>query len=156
MTVESKPLVNGKVPGKARPRIGFLKPGHVEDAFIALLYTALAVLVLLSVVGTFYGWRGEHAPLSAPLQFLTDVQNGGIVAALIIQIVLTVLQWGARQLARHDRRWWMLYLAALIISVYYNVQAYWTPLNELTTWYTAALLIIAGDVLPEFLAVKHE
>ncbi len=156
MTVKSTELINGKTPTKARPRIGFLRPGHIEDAFIALLYSALFVLVLLSVVGTFYGWRGEQAPLSRPLQFLADVQTGGIFAALVIQVVLTVLQWGARQLARHDRRWWMLYLAALSVSVYYNVQAYWIPLNELTAWYTAAVLIIAGDVLPEFLAVRHE
>lgn len=156
MTVKSTELINGKVTGRARPRIGFLRPGHVEDAFIALLYSALAVLVLLSIVGTFYGWRGENAPLVRPLQFLTDVQTGGILAALIIQLVLTVIQWGARQMARNDRRWWMLYLAALTISVYYNVQAYWAPLNELTAWYTAGVLIIAGDVLPEFLAVKHE
>ena len=155
--VRSEPTVNGKVAARrAAPRIGFLRPGHIERAFIALLYLALAGLVLLSIVGTFYGWRGEYAPLTRPLQFIADIQTGGIVAALIIQIVLTIAQWGARQLARHDRRWWLLYLAALAISVYYNTQAYWTPLNELVAWYTAALLIIAGDVLPEFLAVKHE
>ena len=156
MTVKSTELINGKVPTRTRPRIGFLRPGHIERAFIALLYSALAVLVLLSVIGTFYGWRGELAPLSRPLPFLTDVQTGGILAALLIQLVLTVIQWGARQLARHDRRWWILYLAALAVSVYYNVQAYWIPLNELTAWYTAAVLIVAGDVLPEFMAVRHE
>ncbi len=161
MTVRSEPLTSKPADAprpvrRAAPHIGFLRPGHVERAFIALLYFALALLVVLSVIGTFYGWRGEQAPIKTPLQFLADVQTGGIVAALLIQIVVTVLQWGARQLARHDRRWWLLYLAALAVSVYYNLQAYWTPLNELVAWYTAVALIIAGDVLPEFLAVRHE
>lgn len=152
----SKPAEAPRSQGRARPRIGFLLPGHIERAFIVLLYAALGALVLLSVIGTFYGWRGEAAPLKTPLQFIADVQTGGIVPAVIVQVVLTIIQWGSRQLARHDRRWWLLYLAALIVSVYYNIQAYWIPLNELMAWYTAGALIIAGDVLPEFLAVRHE
>jgi hypothetical protein len=140
------------------PRIGFLQPGHVERAFVVLLYSALAGLVLLSVVGTFYGWRGEAAPLATPWQIRNDLFAGGarLWWAIAIQVALTLAQYGARQFARADRRWWMLYLAALSISVYYNVQAYWTPLNQMMAWYTATVLIIAGDVLPEFLAVRRE
>lgn len=146
-------------PAKRKPpRIGFLRPGHVERAFIVLLYLALAALVVLSVIGTFYGWRGQAAPLTAPRQIIDDLFAGGprLWWAVGIQVALTLAQYGARQFARADRRWWILYLAALSISVYYNVQAYWTPLNELVAWYTAAVLIVAGDVLPEFLAVRHE
>lgn len=140
------------------PRIGFLRPGHIERWFVALLYLALLALVVLSVIGTFYGWRGQVAPLATPWQIVADIQSSGgnIWIALAIQLVLTLSQYGARQFARQDRRWWLLYLATLTISVYYNFQAYWTPLNELMTWYIAGVLIIAGDVLPEFLAVRHE
>ncbi len=162
MTVTSRPTVNGKTEEERAPRkrqppkIGFLRPGTIERAFMGLLYLALGLLVVLSVVGTFYGQRGTPAPLTRPLQIIADVQAGGILFALVVQGVLTVAQWGSRQLARHDRRWWLLYLAALLISVYYNVQAYWIPLNELVPMYVAVILIIAGDALPEFLAVRHE
>lgn len=154
MTTRSEPLQVKR----AKPHIGFLRPGHVERAFIILLYLTLLALVVLSVLGTFYGWRGENAPLATPLRMFSDVwaDPSRIGIAVAIQGVLTLAQYGARQLARHDRRWWILYLAALAISVYYNVQAYWTPLTALIPWYVAAVLILAGDVLPEFLAVRHE
>lgn len=150
--VRSEPLTKER----NRPRIGFLRPIYVERAFIGVLYLALLALVLLSIIGTFYGWRGAVAPLKTPLRVIGDVQSGGLFTAIAIQGILTLVQWGARQLARHDRRWWLLYLVALTISVYYNFQAYWTPLNELVVWYIAGALIIAGDALPEFLAVRHE
>lgn len=165
MSIRNGPLINGAPPAEAPrpvrravPSIGFLRPGHVERAFIALLYLALAVLVLLSVVGTFYGWRGEQAPIATPAQVVRDMFGDArrLGLALLLQLCLTLAQYGARQFARHDRRWWLLYLAALSISVYYNAVAYWTPLNELTAWYVAAVLIVAGDVLPELLAVCRE
>lgn len=154
MSVQSKPLDSSVK--RSQPRVGFLQPAHIERAFIVLLYLTLAALVVLSVLGTFYGWIGNPAPLAQPGQILVDIQTSDIWIAGLIQLALTLTQWGARQLARHDRRWWILYLVALGISVYYNVQAYWTPLTLLIPWYIAGLLIIAGDVLPEFLAVRHE
>jgi hypothetical protein len=142
----------------ARPRIGFIRPSQVERAFIALLYLTLFLLVALSVLGTFYGQRGAGAPLTTPFQIARDVVSapGALFLALALQFVLTAVQYGARSFARHDRRWWLLYLAALAISVYYNVQAYWTPLTALIPAYLAGFLIVAGDVLPEFLAVRRE
>lgn len=139
------------------PRIGFIRPGQIERAFMAVLYFTLFALVTLSVIGTFYGLNKVQAPLTAPLHFFADVSAapGRFVLAIGIQIVLTVVQYGARQMARHDRRWWLLYLVALSVSVYYNVEAYWAPLIALTAWYVAALLIVSGDVLPEFLAVRR-
>lgn len=139
-------------------RIGFIQPSQIERAFIALLYLMLFLLVVVSILGTFYGRRGEDAPLTAPLRVFADISGawGAFGVALAVQGVLTVIQYGARSFARRDRRWWLLYLAALAISVYYNVQAYWTPLTALLSWYFAALLILAGDILPEFLAVRRE
>lgn len=141
-----------------RSRIGFLRPEQVERAFVLLLYLVLAMLVLLSVLGTFYGRQGKEAPITAPLQVVADViaALGSFGIAVAIQATLTVIQYGARQKARTDRRWWVLYLVALSWSVYYNYYAYWTPLTALVAWYLAALLILAGDILPEFLAVRRE
>jgi len=160
MSVTSTPLPSAPQPPRtrARPRIGFLRPGHVERAFVALLYLTLLCLVLLSIVGTFYGWRGEQAPITDPGQIVRDMIADGrrLGVTVLLQLCLTLAQYGARQFARADRRWWLLYLAALAISLYYNVVAYWTPLEALVSWYIAAALIIAGDVLPEFLAVRRE
>lgn len=140
------------------PHIGFLRRGQVEGAFVILLYIVLWLLVVLSVLGTFYGRLGASAPLEQPAQILADVRAvpTTLLMALLIQAVLTILQYGARQKARRDRRWWILYLAALSVSVYYNFQAYWAPLSTMFPAYVAALLILAGDVLPEYLAVRHD
>lgn len=158
--VTSRPMGAG---GRREPRIGFIRPGQVEGAFIILLYAALIVLVLLSVLGTFYWWQGEYAPIGAPFltayaQIMWGVFGAPIafVIAIAVQAVLTVIQYGARQLAKTDRRWWILYLVALGVSVYYNYEAYWTPLTALIPVYLAGILIVAGDVLPEFIAVRRE
>jgi len=73
-----------------------------------------------------------------------------------IQGALSLAQYGARQFARHDRRWWIVYLVALAISVYYYILAYWTPLaNVGLAWYVALALLLAGDVIPEIAAVRR-
>lgn len=153
----TKPTEQTKKP--QRPRVGFLRPSHIERAFIGGLYLSIAVLVALSVLGTFYGWRGIPAPLAAPLQIWRDVQSDTTMLgiAVAIQGALSLAQYGARAMARHDRRWWMLYLASLAISAYYNVQAYWSPLIALgLSWWLVAAIILAGDVAPEVAAVRHE
>src|SRR6266540_786808 len=160
MAVTSRPMPDTAQPVQrsTRPRIGFLRPGHIERAFITLLYVTLLALVALSVIGTFYGWQGRAAPLMIPIQIWRDIIASTAIlwVAIGVQAALTLAQYGARQMARHDPRWWFLYLAALGISVYYNVQAYWMPLTEMIPFYVAALLILAGDILPEFLAVRHD
>lgn len=140
------------------PRIGFLNPGGIERAFKVLLYGTLLTLVVLSVVGTYYGLAKENAPLLSPRQIYADIQanTDRLWVAIAIQVFLTLTQYGARTMARHDRRWWFLYLVSLGISVYYNYQAYWVPLNEIMMAPIAAAAIIAGDVLPEFIAIRHE
>lgn len=160
MAVTSTPL--NKSEDKPRkpsaPRIGFLSPKGVEQAFRCLLYLTLLALVVLSVIGTYYGLSGASAPLLVPRQIIVDIQSNTdrLWVAIAIQVFLTLTQYGARQMARHDRRWWFLYLVSLGVSVYYNYQAYWLPLNELTLWPIAAAAIVAGDVLPEFIAIRHE
>jgi hypothetical protein len=164
VTVQQGPLVNGKPVEEKRPtkptapRIGFLNPRGIERAFRWLLYLTLLALVVLSVVGTYYGLSSSSAPLLTPVRIIADIQanTDRLWVAIAIQVFLTLTQYGARTMARHDRRWWFLYLVSLGISVYYNWQAYWLPLNELTLWPIAAAAIVAGDVLPEFIAIRHE
>ena len=159
MTVQSEPIESqSQTRRRATPRIGFLNPRGVEHAFRILLYLTLLALVLLSIIGTFYGIGQNAAPLLVPRQIIADIRanTDRLWVALAIQLFLTLGQYGARQFARNDRRWWALYLVALGVSVYYNVQAYWLPLNELMPGIAAGVLIVAGDVLPEFIAIRHE
>ena len=138
------------------PRIGFISPGGIERAFIALLYIVLLVLVLLSFVGTFYGLGQSSAPLSIR-QMLADMaaNTDRLLVAVVLQLALTLAQYGARQMASADRRWWLLYLAALAVSIYYNYMAFWTPMTALVAWPVAALILIVGDIVPELVAVRH-
>ena len=144
-------------PRRGGPAIGIIPPGAVERAFIIGLYLACLALVVLSVLGTFYGLLGASAPLRTPLRIIADLRAAGgtLGLALAVQAALTLTQYGARAMARRDRRWWLLYLAALAISVYYNIQAYYAPIAALANAYIAWLLIVAGDIIPEFIAVKR-
>ncbi len=141
----------------AGPTIGVIPPGAIERAFIIGLYLACGALVVLSVLGTFYGLLHTAAPLSTPLRIIADARAaaGMLGLALAVQVALTLTQYGARAMARRDRRWWLLYLAALAVSVYYNMQAYYVPIAALSNVYVAWLLIVAGDIIPEFIAVKR-
>ena len=148
-----------KAPAKARrsgPRIGFLSPEGIETAFLVLLYLATFLLALLSVLGTFYGLAGQAAPVNA-LQIVRDIAGdyNRLLIAMLLQTVFTLSQYGARQWARRDPRWWFGYLAALLLSVWFNIQAYADPLVALhVPWLVAWCIIILGDVLPEFIVVR--
>lgn len=150
-----KPSVSS--PAATRAPIGFVSPKTVEAIFVRFLYLVMLILVLLSILGTFYGIQQRVAPVLTPLRIWTDFIAGWnvLIVALVAQGALTLTQYGARAMAKDDPRWWALYLMALSISVYYNFQAYWTPLTALSTWHIAAGIIIAGDVLPEFLMVRR-
>lgn len=140
------------------PEIGFLSGAGIERAFIVGLYVALALLAALSVLGTFYGMQSRPSPLGAPLQVVQDVTAAPSLlgAAFGLQFALTLVQYGARQRARRNPRWWLLYLASLAWSGYYNVTAYYEPAVALgIPWAVALLLIIIGDVAPEMIAVKE-
>lgn len=155
MPVTSAPMTSPRK--ESAPPIGVIPPGSIERAFLALLYVMVLLLAWLSVLGTFYGMRGLSAHL-LPLAQLADIQAAPpiFVQALAIQIVLTLAQWGGRQMARRSPWWWIVYLVALGISVYYNVQAYYGPLTALAlSPVVAYVLIVVGDVLPEFIAVRH-
>lgn len=139
-----------------RPDIGFLCGQQIERVFTWLLYAAVVLLIALSVLGTFYGAQATSAPLSKPMEMWADISSDPLVLvwAVIAQFVLTLAQYGARQFARKDRRWWLLYVLALAISIYFNVQAYWEPLTAMLPWLLVAFLLLIGDIAPEFVAVR--
>ncbi len=152
---ETKPAPQSRRSG---PEIGFLSPAAIETAFRALLYSGITLLVLLSVVGTFYGVAGQQAPLAEPGRIVADIvtRYEAFMMACLLQVVLTLTQYGSRQMTRHDPRWWLVYLAALGVSLYYNVQAYYMPLLAMgVPWLLDYIVIAAGDVLPEFGSVRR-
>jgi hypothetical protein len=142
----------------AKPRIGFLRGSTVERAFILLIYAGVLLLVVLSVVGTFYGAQSAAAPITQPGRIWLEMTGSGAAlwVAIVAQVALSLTQYGARQLARHDARWWLLYLAALGVSVYFNIQAYYTPLLAYMLPGYVYLLILAFDILPEFVSIRHD
>jgi hypothetical protein len=141
-----------------RPNIGFVRVEQVERAFLALLYVVCVILVVLSIVGTFYGARAASAPIAQLVQMWRDISSAPLTLAWAIvgQVALTLAQYGARQFAQKDRRFWLLYVAALSVSLYFNFQAYWEPLTALFAPFVAAFLLLIGDIVPEFVAVRGD
>lgn len=156
MTVRSKPIDQSE---RRAPALGVIRARHVETAFLTLLYAAVSLLAGLSVCGTFYGLAGRSAPLTQPWGILGDIAANAQLfgAAFGVQLALTVVQWGARQWARAAARWWLAYLAALGISVYYNLVAYYDPLIAVGVpgWAVIVGLLLA-DAAPELIVVRRE
>jgi hypothetical protein len=157
--MRTDPLYNGQARRPRRPNIGVIPGAAVERAFIGLMYTGVVLLVVLSILGTFYGLQGRAAPLGTPWLMAVDAWEApGILGrAFLVQAVLTIAQWGAHELAGRDRLWWLAWLAALAPSVYYNVQAYFDPAIALgAPWLIALILIAAGDIVPELVGIKRD
>lgn len=155
--MRSEPLNNPPQAKTRAPQLGMVRGATIERAFIGLLYTLALALALLSLFGTFYGLQGRDAPLAQPWTMVIDgvAAPSWLAGAFALQVVLTLAQWGARQLAKRGARWWLLYLAALGLSVYYNVVAYYDPALALgVPWLVALLLIVGGDAAPEFTVVR--
>lgn len=151
-------------PARERIEVGMADPGAIEVWFVRVLQLVLIILVVLSFIGTFYGMRDQTAPLS--LQIISDVlaHPEAAILALIVQGLLSITQYGSRIMSksRGDRRWWILYLFALALSLMYNMEAYGETVrgmlpDELSTQgksIAAFLFVLAGDVVPELLAVR--
>lgn len=151
----------GAAPSNARsaaPELGILAPRHIERAFIGLLYAAIATLMLASVLGTFYGIQSRSASFHPLWQPLLDLLAAPLTfgLALVIQAMLSVAQWGARQMTHYNRWWWLGYLAVLAPSVYYNVVAFYAPATAAgAPPLLVIILLLGGDVIPEFLLIRH-
>lgn len=141
-----------------QPALGFIDPALVRRAFAVLIVTIAWLLIALSVFGTFYGARGMDAPLTTPILLFFDIMSAPSAAlvALLAQAVLSLAQWGARQFAAHDRRWWILYVASLSLSAWWNWSAYGDPLISIgVPWLLSIGLVVLGDVFPELILVRE-
>ncbi len=141
----------------AQSPTGVIDAVKVRQVFVHGLHITAALLMALSFIGTFYGSRGLDVPLLDPLRIVADLmRDGGVAAmALLAQAVLTLFQWGARQYAGNNPRWWALYAGALALSLWWNWHAYADPLLALgVPWLVTAGIIVLGDVFPELILVK--
>lgn len=159
MTVTSREI-HEPVKETAQPvkkPIGVLSGSHIERMFVTALRIGAWTLIALSVLGTFYGARGNAIPLSLVViwQDITS-QLAIALAAFIGQGLLSLIQWGGRQLAQRDRRWWLVYLLSLSLSAWWNWTAYGTPLIGLhVPWLIAAGIVLGSDIFPEWALVKR-
>ena len=138
-------------------QIGFLSGPAVEAGFVWLLRLAGVLLIVVSIVGSFYGLQGKAA--SAPARLLADLGAAWpmLLGALAAQLFLSVGQWGARQRARRDRRFWFVYLGLLAVSAGLNWIAFGPHLVDWgVPWLMAALAVIGGDAAAELVIVVNE
>jgi len=146
---------NGRV-ARPRRRPGMIDGALVERLLILLIHIAAWGLIVLSILGTFYGSRGLAAPILQPWQITLAIvaQPWVFVGTVVLQVILSVVQWGARQMARRVLLWWLLYFGALALSAWWNWQAYGAALLAMhTPWLLAIGVIIIGDMIPELALV---
>lgn len=144
-------------PARSTAYRGVIPGGAIEALLVRGIHIASIALVVLSVIGTFYGARGVDAPIASPLRIVLDAaaQPQAFLLALLAQAALTVTQWGGKRLAARDPRFWLAYLGSLALSVWWNWSAYGDPLIAMNVPYlVAGGIILAGDVLPELALVR--
>lgn len=132
-----------------------------ERAFVILIGIVRIIsilLIVLSVLGTFYGVRGLRAPILDVGRLVLDLIAAPqlLALALLGQGLLSVVQWGSRWGALHKHRvFWAIYFLSLALSVWWNWQAYGATMTAAMSmpWLVALGVIVAGDVLPEFALV---
>lgn len=148
-------------PARPAPRVGYrgvVSGAAIERTLILAIQVAAWLLVVMSILGTFYGARGLDAPLTRPAQVVLDcIANGqAFVVALLAQGMLALVQWGGRRIARRDPRWWLIYLGSLALSVWWNWSAYGDPLVALGVPWLAAIGVVAtADIVPELALVQE-
>jgi len=159
--VEDMPY-NGPAATKSAPAIpvrrkpttptGVISASAMATALIWMIRSLAVALIVLSLIGTFYGLAGQPAPINN-LALIADTIGanvGLLLLAILIQTVLAVSQWGAMHLARADARWYLLYLSSLALSAYWNWQAYGSQMLVSGIPIVVALIIVlAGDILAE-------
>lgn len=158
--VARDPRPAAKAPARRRRyQGGVIRGESVDAAFTVLLYFVLALLVLASWFGTFYGIRGEPAPLASTWRMAADAlaDRARFLQGGAVQAFLMIVQWGARRRARQNPAYWFLWLAGLLPSVYYNLGSYWAPMLALgVPTVLAALIIVGGDVVPEVFGQRED
>ena len=95
MTVTSRDIPER---GTRARRIGMLDGAAAELGMVWALRGIGLALVVISIVGTFYGMRGQ--PASPPAAMLDEMlaSLGWLVAAAVVQLLLSLAQWGRKEL----------------------------------------------------------
>ena len=138
---------------------GCIPASFFATLLIALIPLFILGLVVLSILGTFYGARGLEVPILTPWQILADISAAPwkLALALVAQGALSALQYGSPELAQGDRRWWIGYAIALGLSIWWNWNGYGPILISLgVPWLVAGGLVAAGDIAPEIAAKRRE
>lgn len=148
-------VTSREIPPATERRIGMLEGDRAEVGLIWMLRVSGVGLVLVSIVGSFYGLRGLACspPWVIPVELWA--RPGWVGAALGVQAVLSLAQWGARHRAARDARWWGLFAAALLVSAGLNWVAFAPHLLAWGwPWVPVALAVIGGDALAEILVIS--
>lgn len=145
-------------PRRVESQTALVRGAQAWRALVFIVRALAVLLVVLSVLGTFYGARGLATPLLNPAALFSDLWNAPQLLALSIlgQGLLSVLQWGSRWGAMNrNRGWWLLYFFSLALSVWWNWQAYGATMTITMhmPWLLALGVVIGSDVLPEFTLV---
>jgi len=136
-------------------------PRHsVETGAIVMLWVLAILLWLASTFGNFVQFVGGWA-YTWPLNANTDK---GVLYALVYQGIFTIAQWGFKA-----KRWWVLYLVALLASaipsfVTYNAWANGWLVARVPTAPADVVALLAGllifliavlvDLIPEWVLVE--
>lgn len=146
------------VPRRERTETGLISEGFILRCLIAFIHEVTVLLMLMSVIGTFYGTRGLDAPLAHPIQIVLDAVQAPMLLLLAAagQGLLSLVQWGARLAAlKLDPRWWVAYVLSLGVSAWWNWNAYADPMIALgVPWLIAGAFLLGADALPEWLLIK--
>lgn len=140
-----------------RVQTGMIRAESMAGMLLALVRVGALGLVVLSIFGTFYGMNGEQLPIAKLGQVITDIAltPWGFAAAIALQIILAVIQWGARVLAKSDPRWWLLFVLALGASAYWNWVAYGAAIVAGgVPWLLAVIAVVGGDAITEIVLVR--
>lgn len=146
------PKTSAAIPAR-RVQTGVIKSAHASVALIWVIRLLAVALLLLSLLGTFYGMSSESMPLNKPGQVWIDIglAKEGFILAIIVQVFFSVVQWGSMGLAKADVRWWGMYLIGLSFSAYWNWQAYHAAMIDVMRmpWLLALIIIVLSDILAE-------
>lgn len=138
---------------------GCIPGGAMAMVVVALIPVLAVALMVLSVLGTFFGARGLPVPLMNPAALWAALAASPGILALAFggQVGLSVAQYGGRQLARDDRRWWLLYVGSLALSAWWNWRGYGPPLAaQGVPWALSLLLVVALDAVPELALIRED
>lgn len=164
-----------------RARVGFVSGRGAEAAFVWMMRIAGVLLLILGIVGNFYGLRNKDVE-ALPAVIVSLVREWPwLLAALGAQVVLSIIQWGCRQRAlghfatnekgqylvdRRDKRvrvggipgYWLFYAGSLVASAALS----WAAYDKLLVvewgwpWLLALFVVASADAAAEIAVVVSD